>query len=456
MMKVGGAGGAGGVASRLTTTATGRTVGRFCARRGGAAHQQRRSYHPYPWSVPPFSLDLELQELKQAREHLEQERYHKAITPLERSLQILEPALGKEHPSVKECHAQLALAFASTGDKARGERHLSRWPANNKDIAALDRHFVFYRNLGDHQKALSYAQQALEQCEKRFSSAPYSEDEQQRTRARYWSDIGTMMLMLDRKKEGETLLEKGLALFSDPSSTNDNDPLNALIHGGLLNNIALVHYLLHNDSKGQQLFQQSISTYKQHLPSSNKQQNNNSKEEASIETRALQRELMGGLYNLAHALSHHNQQYDAEDTLNEALKLADAKLGETHPSIALFLALLGRVYARSNRPLYAEGIWKKGLMLLSSSSSSSALEQHNSLLLSPALRRVREEMVNDYAMLLKQMGRSQLAEELQQKYASPATKKEDVLREKEGFFPLHVHWHPFLALPSASASPPSL
>jgi len=102
------------------------------------------------------------------------------------------------------------------------------------------------------------------------------------------------------------------------------------------------------------------------------------------------------LRNLAGLLRATNRLDEAEPLLRRALEINEHRFGPDHPDVAIKLNKLGRLLLATNQFAEAEQVLRRGVEILMKIARSTKQPHPQA-----------QTLVNDYAELLKAMGRSQ-------------------------------------------------
>ncbi|XYI00858.1 tetratricopeptide repeat protein [Sorangium sp. So ce1128] len=267
-----------------------------------------------------------------------QGRVDAALPLAERTLAILEKALGKEHPDVATSLNSLALLYYTKGDYARAEPLYQRALAIDEMALGRGHPYVatslnnlaeLYRAKGDYARAEPLYQRALAIDEMAFGRGhPYV--------ATSLNNLAELYRAKGDYTRAEPLYQRALAILEKLLGREHPDVAK------LLNNLAFLYYIKGDDARAEPLYQRALA----------------------ILEKALGREhpdVANSLNNLAALYKAKGDYARAEPLFQRALGIREKALGREHPDVATSLNNLALLYYIKGDYARAEPLHQRAL-----------------------------------------------------------------------------------------------
>jgi CHAT domain-containing protein/tetratricopeptide (TPR) repeat protein len=267
-------------------------------------------------------------------------RYQEAIPLAERSLSILEQALGANHPFVAESLNNLAVLYRAQGNYAQSEplyqRSLSIYEqalgANHPAVAtSLNNLAELYREQGNYTQAEPLYQRSLSIREQALGANHPDV-------AQSLNNLAALYQVQDNYAQAETLYRRSLAIFEQALGVNHPNVATPL------NNLAGLYQEQGNHAQSELLLQRSLAIFEQALG----------------ENHPLVATSLNDLANLYRAQGNYAQ---SEPLYERSLAILEQALGANHPDVATTLNNLAELYRTQSNYAQAEPLYRRALSI---------------------------------------------------------------------------------------------
>jgi CHAT domain-containing protein/tetratricopeptide (TPR) repeat protein len=297
----------------------------------------------YP-SQPVLAQSFALQEAYRLNElGMEQYRkaqYAQALESFQRSLAILEQALGANHPDVAESLNKLAVLYVNQGQYSKAEPLYQRSlaireqavGANHPAVAvSLNNLALLYVNQGQYSKAEPLYQRSLAISEKALGANHPNV-------AASLNNLALLYVNQGQYSKAEPLYQRSLAIYEQ--ALGKNHPAVAQS----LNNLGFLYVNQGQYSKAEPLYQRSLAIYEQALGKNHP-------------------DVAVSLNNLALLYANQGQYSKAEPLYQRSLAIWEQALGKNHPAVATSLHNLAFLYQAQGQYSKAEPLYQRSLAI---------------------------------------------------------------------------------------------
>jgi CHAT domain-containing protein/Tfp pilus assembly protein PilF len=310
------------------------------------AQQQQQARQTTPQVSPqrPTGQSFALQEADRLNElGMEQYRkaqYAQALESFQRSLAILEQALGANHPDVARSLNNLASLYQAQGQYSKAEPLYQRslaireqaLGANHPDVAtALYNLAVLYEAQGQYSKAEPLYQRSLAIWEQALGANHPNV-------ATALNNLAVLYVNQGQYSKAEPLYQRSLAILEQALGANHPDVARSL------NNLASLYQAQGQYSKAEPLYQRSLAIREQALGANHP-------------------DVATALYNLAVLYEAQGQYSKAEPLYQRSLAISEKALGANHPNVATALNNLAVLYVNQGQYSKAEPLYQRSLAI---------------------------------------------------------------------------------------------
>jgi CHAT domain-containing protein len=289
---------------------------------------------------------------RQAMQLFYQMRYQEALALVEHQVQILEHALGDNHPDIRPSLNNLALVHEYLGHSAQAEalhqRALSiaeqTWGANHTNVVTeLNNLASFYRRQGNTTEAEQLAQRAS-QIEAHLSPTPTTETSSTNehpalTVAEQVEQLNQQSAQLyqqGRYDDAILQIKQALQLLEEPLDRNSPDraPVNS--------DLELYQHYRGSDAQAEALYLRALHIQEQTLGDT----------DLAVATT---------LNNLAGLYRRQGELAKAHPLYERSLQIREQRLGDNHPDVATSLNNLALLYQAQKNYAQAESLYQRSL-----------------------------------------------------------------------------------------------
>jgi tetratricopeptide (TPR) repeat protein len=277
---------------------------------------------------------------KQAIELYQAGKFNEAIPIAQQFLQLMERALGPDHPATATALNNLALLYCSMGDYAKAEPLYQRalkidekalGPDHPDTATAINNLGDLYRSVGDYAKAEPLFQRSLKIDEKALGSDHPGT-------AIDLNNLGELYRSIGDYAKSEPLFQRSLKI--DEKALGPDHPRTAID----LNNLAGLYRSMGDDAKAEPLFQRSLRI----------------REKALGPDHPDTASALNGLGRLYRSMGNYAK---AEPLFQRSLKIDEKALGPDHLRTAIDLINLGELYRSMGKYAKAEPLYQRAVKI---------------------------------------------------------------------------------------------